>query len=357
MGQTPYPTCRQVMVTGYLCGSPAQKNQIFCYHHQRDRQRKANLRAGLAAKFRAGEEDLNAEIVASLDLPAPDDPEAALVCLSNTFLALAAGAIPEKRAALMIYNLQTVNSAFANLLRYRAQALHAAEGAASTERAVTDPEPIASFMLSHRQADFDFSAQQYAQKLETQTQNPPRRHGDTEDLGFVAPSEAPAESRDIGVQEEKNQDPSFSLRESLAEARDYPNPALGVTHHVDAAGATLEAAFNADAARMQALANDAGDLARPAEAPHSSEEVTEAAQAMTSDDWEKYIERLWLHGAITSPQRDKLHARIFHADRNVRAAARFLALKYAPGKVREVLAHGSQSSVGSSQSGSEERIA
>ena len=98
---------------------------------------------------------------------------------------------------------------------------------------------------------------------------------------------------------------------------------------------TAEAAFNADAARMQALEH--GDLARPAEAPHSSEEVTEAAQAMSSDDWEKYIERLWLHGAITSPQRDKLHARIFHADRNVRAAARFLALKYAPEKVRSVL--------------------
>jgi hypothetical protein len=77
--------------------------------------------------------------------------------------------------------------------------------------------------------------------------------------------------------------------------------------------------------------------------------------AMTADDWEKYIERLWLNGAITSPQRDKLHARVFHADRNVRAAARFLALKYAPEKVREVL--GSQSQVASGQSGSEERIA
>jgi hypothetical protein len=115
----------------------------------------------------------------------------------------------------------------------------------------------------------------------------------------------------------------------------------------------LEAAFNADAARMQALEH--GDLARPAEAPNSSEDVSAAVDAMTADDWEKYIERLWLNGAITSPQRDKLHARVFHADRNVRAAARFLALKYAPEKVRSVLS--SQSQVAGSQGGSEERIA
>ena len=174
MSQSPYPTCRQVMASGFLCGSPALKNQIFCHHHQRDRQRRANLRAGLAAKFRAGEEDLNAEIVASLDLPAPDDPEAVLVCLSNTFLALAAGAIPEKRAALMIYNLQTINSTFYNLLKHReAEAARAKETGLMAERAVTDPEPIASFMLSNRQADFEFSAQQYARKLETQLQNLP----------------------------------------------------------------------------------------------------------------------------------------------------------------------------------------
>jgi hypothetical protein len=176
---TQYRTCRHVLTTGRLCGGAALKDNIFCLHHQRDRQRKANLRAGLAAKFRAGEEDLNAEIVASLDLPAPDDPEAALVCLANTFLALAAGAIPEKRAALMIYNLQTVNSAMYNLLKHR-EALHAAALAEPTrpvERAVTDPEPIASFLASNRQADFDFSAQQYASRLETQLQNPPQRHG------------------------------------------------------------------------------------------------------------------------------------------------------------------------------------
>jgi hypothetical protein len=321
MSQSPYPTCRQVMASGYLCGSPALKNQIFCHHHQRDRQRQANLRAGLAAKFRAGEEDLNAEIVASLDLPTPDDPEAALVCLSNTFLALAAGAIPEKRAALMIYNLQTINCALANVLRYRA-ALQAAEAdgiSRPVERAVTDPEPIASFLASNRQADFDFSAQQYAQRLETEMQQQTQRREDAE--GF-----------------DENQNLTADDTDRSTDERGY-----------------AEAAFNADAARMQALEH--GDLARPAEAPHSPEEVEAAVGAMSADDWEKYVQHLWLCGFVDDAQREKLHARIFHADRNVRAAARFLALKYAPEKVREVLAHGSQLSVASSQSGSEERIA
>ena len=327
MSQTPYPTCREVMASGFLCGSPAMKNQIFCWHHQRDRQRKANLRAGLAAKFRAGEEDLNAEIVASLDLPAPDDPEAALVCLSNTFLALAAGAIPEKRAALMIYNLQTVNSAMYNLLKHR-EALHAAALAGATppaERAVTDPEPIASFLASNRQADFEFSAQQYASRLETEQQHP-----------TAETTEEPTDQRGsmpFGRM-------SVELKGVLRSAQDDSQKN----------SVTAEAAFNADAARMQALEH--GDLARPADAPHSPQEVEEAVHAMSAEDWEKYVQPVWLCGFVGDAQRDKLHARIFHADRNVRAAARFLALKYAPEKVRQVL-----SSQPSAVSKSEERIA
>jgi hypothetical protein len=310
------------------------KNQIFCHHHQRDRQRQANLRAGLAAKFRAGEEDLNAEIVASLDLPAPDDPEAVLVCLSNTFRALAAGAIPEKRAALMIYNLQTINIAVANALRYRADLQ---ESAARGERAVTDPEPIASFLSSNRQADYEFSAQQYAGRLETQLQTQRRpfdsaqgRLEDAED-SLVCHSER-----------------AERVEESLGTPRTVVD-SFGTTgvSPVQTDAATLEAAFNADAARMQALEH--GDLARPAEAPHSPEEVEAAVHAMSSDDWEKYVQHLWLCGFVDDAQREKLHARIFHADRNVRAAARFLVLKYAPGKVREVLAHSSQSQVAGSQ--------
>jgi hypothetical protein len=344
------------MATGYLCGSPAQKDQIFCYHHRRDRQRKANLRAGLAAKFRAGEEDLNAEIVASLDLPAPDDPEAAVICLSNTFLALAAGAIPEKRAALMIYNLQTVNSAMYNLLKHREQLAKQQNGVA-VERAVTDPEPIASFLLSHRQADYDFSAQQYAQRLETEKQNPTQRHGDTEGLDENQPQHQKQNlpQRRGGAEDSCSADVSSAVSQASRLREDADSqPAAGCRRDSrQAAGATLEAAFNADAARMQALEH--GDLARPAEAPHSPQEVEAAVGAMSADDWEKYVQHLWLCGFVNDAQRDKLHAKVFHADRNVRAAARFLALKYAPEKVREVL--GSQSQVASGQSGSEERIA
>jgi hypothetical protein len=118
---------------------------------------------------------------------------------------------------------------------------------------------------------------------------------------------------------------------------------LGVTHQIDAA--TAEAAFNADAARMQAL--DHGDLLPPAEAPNSPDVVGQAADAMSTDDWEKHVQQLWLCGYIQDAQRDKLHARIFHPQKSVRDAARRLALKYAPDKVREVLSR--QSSAVSSQ--------
>jgi hypothetical protein len=340
---TQYRTCRHVLAKGRICGAAALKDHIFCHHHQRDRQRRANLRAGLAAKFRAGEEDFNAEIVASLDLPAPDDPEAALVCLSNTFLALAAGAIPEKRAALMIYNLQTINSTFYNLLKHREQmAAQEKENGVVAERAVTDPEPIASFLMSNRQADFEFSEQRYARKLETEQQSQTQRREDAENYEIEKQNalrrHGDTESFDsLGCHPERSEGP-LSTPRTAAET------------------SVEEAAFNADAARMQAMEH--GDLTPPPEAPHTSAKVTEAVAAMSADDWEKYVQRLWLNGFIDDAQRDKLHAKIFHPSKSVREGARFLALKYAPDKVREVLERSSQSSVASSQKGRDEpRIA
>jgi hypothetical protein len=163
-----YATCKHVLASGRLCGCPAMKDHIFCYNHQRNRQRRANLRAALGQKFRNGEEDFNAEVIASLDLPTPDDPDAIIVCLAQTFLALSAGAIPEKRAALMIYNLQTITSAYTNLLKQRQlEAEHASQKGQlqAMTRAVTDPEPIGSILNAKHLADFDFSEQRYAKDL------------------------------------------------------------------------------------------------------------------------------------------------------------------------------------------------
>jgi hypothetical protein len=127
---------------------------------------------------------------------------------------------------------------------------------------------------------------------------------------------------------------------------------LGVTTHVDAA--TAEVAFNADSARLQAM--DHGDLLPPAEAPNAPDVIAEAANAMSTDDWEKHVQQLWLCGYIQDAQREKLHARIFSPQKSVRDAARRLALKYAPDKVREVLSR-QPSAVSSQQNRDEPLIA
>jgi hypothetical protein len=285
MSDTPtqYALCRHVKSNGRLCRAAALRDHIFCFHHQRDRQRRANLRAALGAKFRHGEEDFNSEVLASLDLPSPDDPEAVLVCLANTFNALAVGAIPEKRAGLMIFNLQTIALAWRNVLEMRKDAQSEPE-----ERAVTDPEPIAGIVNTQRQADFDFREQEYVKNLAT---------ADSDSNSAV---------------------PQFCN------------------------SAVQEAAFNADAARHQAMQQDS-NLPLPAEAPHKTIDVETALSTMKDDDWKEYLEHLWKISAITTEQRDKLRTRLFHGDRNRRAHARFMALKYAPDKVKEVLTRRSES--------------
>jgi hypothetical protein len=99
--------------------------------------------------------------------------------------------------------------------------------------------------------------------------------------------------------------------------------------------ATTNAAFNADAERYKNL--ESGDLALPDDAPFTAAEVENATQKMSEDDWERYILKLCAHGHINDRQLEKLRDRIFHGDRNVRSHARFMALKYAPDKVRELL--------------------
>jgi hypothetical protein len=342
--QLQYATCKHVLAKGRICGCPALKDHIFCLHHNRDRQRRANLRAGLAAKFRHGQEDFNAEIVASLDLPAPDEPEAVLVCLSNTFLALAAGAIPERRAALMIYNLQTITTALqaaetrqARLKREAAEERAAVQATGNTtsaheesllhavvERAVTDPEPIAALEGAQRQADWEFSEQQYAEKLliEKQLPNADRTDG-TDEPGDLKVGNGchPERSAQREVEGPFVSEPSAPPR-----LRGEPASADLATAH---------AAFNADAHRHMTL--ESGELPLPAEAPYTDAELQAALREMSDDDWQRYLNFLQHCGFIDNAGYEKLHARIFHASRDERRHARLFALKYAPDKVRKLL--------------------
>ena len=357
--QLQYATCKHVLAKGRVCGCPALKDHIFCLHHNRDRQRRANLRAGLAAKFRHGQEDFNAEIVASLDLPAPDEPEAVLVCLSNTFLALAAGAIPERRAALMIYNLQTITTALqaaearqARLKREAAEERAAANAAGDTasahaesplhavERAVTDPEPIAALEGAQRQADWEFSEQQYAQKLiveHCRTAEMPNCQIEDQKVPPVEKREDAENSKDSKGSNSAISQFDNSAVDSNSALPQFCNSAMPAVADL----ATAHAAFNADAHRHMTF--ESGELPLPAEAPYTDAELETALHAMSDDDWQRHLNFLQNCGFIDNAGYEKLHARIFHASRAERRHARLLALKYAPDKVRKLLEKANQS--------------
>jgi hypothetical protein len=157
------PTCRYLFADGHLCGSPALRDKIFCFHHQRNRQRRENIRRAQFRHLRYGREAFEAEAVASLDLPAPEDPIAVQVCLSNTFLALSSGLIPTKRAALMLYNLQIIASQFGAVQKFREEL----EAKRTQAKAVSDPEPIVALDSQHDEADHMFSEERYEKELVT----------------------------------------------------------------------------------------------------------------------------------------------------------------------------------------------
>jgi hypothetical protein len=227
-----------------------------------------------------------------------------MVCLSQTFLALSAGAIPEKRAALMIYNLQTITSAYGNLLKQRE--LQAKTGIAEQPRAVTDPEPIGGILNARHLADFDELAQRYAAKLEIER----------------VPHGVPHSELSEGWEEGDGHLETTSVSPVSAPAIADP--------------ITANAAFNADAERYKDLEH--GALPMPEDAPFSNEEVEVAGNRMTDEEWEKYLRQLLMCGFINDEQEEKLRERVLDQRRSVRTAARVMALKYAPDEVRKLLA-------------------
>lgn len=133
-----YPICQHVKTNGSVCESPALKDSSFCYFHQRDRQRLRNLQQAREVKLsrsrgRGTEDDLNAEILESLQLPLLEDPAAIQVVLTNVARAIAGHHIAERRAALLLYGLQI---AVSNVARVRT-------APSSNDRfALNDADPI-----------------------------------------------------------------------------------------------------------------------------------------------------------------------------------------------------------------------
>ena len=112
--------CRHVHADGRQCGSPAIRNEQFCYHHHTTRRPKPT-----AGKFRhldAGE---------PFELPIVEDLPSALSVAAQLLCRIASNDLDPTRAGKLLYNLQIITSI-----------IDKASRAAAKAGAVARPEPL-----------------------------------------------------------------------------------------------------------------------------------------------------------------------------------------------------------------------
>lgn len=159
--------CHHVLPDGRVCGSPALKQQVFCYYHQRDRQRAANLLAYAAkrAKKKQAAKDADVAILAALNLPTPDDPVATQVCIAAILQAMMTGALSGALGGRLLYGLHLAKCNYRDLARYHARYTEPEIPLASVPVAATDPEPIPPVDKSADTYSDDY-VERYAEHLE-----------------------------------------------------------------------------------------------------------------------------------------------------------------------------------------------
>lgn len=129
MSKLQYRTCRHLSADGRPCGSPALREQFFCYYHHRDRQRQKLLSGKTTRRILR----LTPDVLDALQLPAPDDPASIRVCIATLMRGILSGLIDRDQAGQVLYLIQlaTVNNQ---------RALDYDED--TYVHAITDPEPI-----------------------------------------------------------------------------------------------------------------------------------------------------------------------------------------------------------------------
>jgi len=87
--------CRHIKVDGIRCGSPALRNEPFCYYHHTIRRpvpmRELEARRGMQGTF---------------ELPNPEDRSAIQHAIGQVLQRIAANELDPRRAGLLLYGLQ-----------------------------------------------------------------------------------------------------------------------------------------------------------------------------------------------------------------------------------------------------------
>lgn len=94
-----YNECRHLFISGKKCGSPALKEQNFCFYHTTARKREKHAADNLPY------DRVNPKNTA-LALHTLDEGDAIQLAISEVVLALAANTIDSRRARILLYGLQ-----------------------------------------------------------------------------------------------------------------------------------------------------------------------------------------------------------------------------------------------------------
>lgn len=110
------PICRQILTSGHYCKCPAMRSGVFCYYHNRQRQRRRifekaqEIQRHYDQKRDARtEEEFNHEVVFSLQLPELDDRASIHVACSNIIRALYCDHISIAKARVMMRAIAEAN--------------------------------------------------------------------------------------------------------------------------------------------------------------------------------------------------------------------------------------------------------
>jgi len=92
------PRCQHIKTNGTQCGSPALRNQRFCYFHKKWHDQRVVINSVRARRTRA-----------ALDLPVLEDAESVQVGLMQVMRLTLSGQLDSKTAGLMLCALQTAS--------------------------------------------------------------------------------------------------------------------------------------------------------------------------------------------------------------------------------------------------------
>ena len=122
--------CRHIHAAGHQCGSPALRNQEFCYFHHTTRRPKP-----AAGKFR------NLDAHEPFELPVVEDLPSALSVAAQILCRVASNDLDHLRAGKLLYNLQIITSIIDKASRAAAKAAAPSVPDSSGQVGFSTPQP------------------------------------------------------------------------------------------------------------------------------------------------------------------------------------------------------------------------